>query len=42
LTLLKRSNLSSGRELDSLLVEADELTAIFTTAHKTAKGNLEP
>ena len=42
LTLLKRSGLSSGRELDSLLAEADELTAISTTAHKTAKGNFQP
>jgi four helix bundle protein len=41
LTLLKRSGLSSGAELDGLLNEAGELTAIFTASHKTAKGSVE-
>lgn len=40
LTLLKRSGLASGEELGYLLNEAGELTAIFTTSHKTATANL--
>jgi four helix bundle protein len=38
LMLLKRSGLSSGSELNELLKEAGELTAIFTASHKTARG----
>jgi four helix bundle protein len=41
LSLLKRSHLAAGQDLDSLLTEANELTAIFTTAHKTATENLQ-
>jgi four helix bundle protein len=41
LTLLKRSGLSSGAELEDLLKEAGELTAIFTASHKTAKGAVD-
>jgi four helix bundle protein len=40
LALLKRSGLSSGPELEDLLKEAGELTAIFTASHKTAKGDI--
>ncbi|MEJ5225114.1 MAG: four helix bundle protein [Anaerolineales bacterium] len=40
LEMLRDANLASGEKLNTLLKEADELTAIFTASHKTAKSNL--
>jgi four helix bundle protein len=40
LEMLRDAKLASRAMLDTLLKEADELTAIFTSSHKTAKANL--
>lgn len=40
LTLLRKSGISTGSELEYLLGESGELAAIFTTSHKTAMENL--
>ncbi len=40
LEMLRDAKLVSGENLNTLLKEADELTAIFTASHKTAKVNL--
>jgi hypothetical protein len=37
LELLKESGIAKGKLLDELLVEADELVAIFTTIGKKSK-----
>lgn len=37
LEILSESRLASGGELDKLIKEADELTAIFVTSRKSAK-----
>jgi four helix bundle protein len=39
LEMLRDTNKSHAIEIDSLIKEADELTAIFTASGKTAKGN---
>ena len=39
LELMKEANLLKGEKLETLLKEADELTAIFTASGKTAKQN---
>ncbi|RYY87589.1 MAG: four helix bundle protein [Chitinophagaceae bacterium] len=41
LTIIKEADLLSSSELDRLIGEANELTAIFTTSVKTAKRNQE-
>ncbi len=33
------ADLLKGKELDRLIIEANELTAIFTAKNKTAKSN---
>jgi four helix bundle protein len=38
LELISEAEVASGPKVDRLLKEADELTAIFTTSVKTAKG----
>ncbi|HJQ78966.1 MAG TPA: four helix bundle protein [Lacipirellulaceae bacterium] len=38
LELILEAGVASGLKIEKLLKEADELTAIFTTAMKTAKG----
>ncbi|MEW6287103.1 MAG: four helix bundle protein [Chloroflexota bacterium] len=40
LEMLRDAKLVSGEKRNTLLKEADELTAIFTASHKTAKANL--
>jgi len=40
LEMLRDGKLMSAEKLQPLLTEADELTAIFTASHKTAKRNL--
>jgi len=39
LEMLRDTNKSHAIEIDSLIKEADELTAIFTASGKTAKRN---
>jgi four helix bundle protein len=39
LDLTSETNILSKEEVDPLLKEAGELTAIFTASNKTAKGN---
>jgi four helix bundle protein len=38
LELIKEAEIAAGPKVERLLKEADELTAIFTTSMKTAKG----
>ncbi len=40
LEMLGEAHLMSAESLQPLLKEADELTAVFTASHKTAKRNL--
>lgn len=39
LELIKKTKMSCGERIDSLMKEADELTAIFTAARKTSSFN---
>lgn len=40
LEIIRDADLISGEELDKLIIEANELTAIFTATNKTAKSNI--
>jgi four helix bundle protein len=41
LEVMRDADLLKGKELDRLIIEANELTAIFTATNKTAKSNIE-